>query len=677
MSPRSIILGFLGAAFIVLGGYYTNVAYQMQPFVGGLLPVMAFAPLVVWVLAINPLLRWLHVRPFRPGELATMALLVLVACSLPGRGLLNRFSRLTAMPVVHSQKHPGWQKQGVLGLVPPRMLANDSRPGPAIDAFLEGNPRRETAWLPPSDVPWAAWRGPMLTWVPMILLFALASICIAFIVHWQWTRHEQLRYPLAEFTACLLGGTDPDAPRPILRQRLFWYGLIAMAVLHTINGLGAWYEESFLRVPLVFDFSAIAKAWPDIQKGHGWWGVCWPKIWPTIIALCFFVSTEICLSVGVSQFLGLAASMLLVHWGVQLSHSYVDGGFWMWQRAGSSLAVAAFLLYIGRRYYGQVLRGALGLATDGGTPRSAVWAGRGLILSIAALTALLVGLGVNALLALALVVLVLVVYLVVARISAEFGLYLIQIQWVPIGVLAGLLGVRAIGPAPMAIMALVALMFCFQPQENLLAFLVNGLRIADRTKQVRVERTFWPVVVVFVVLLAVAIPFSLWVDYNVGAGTGWDARRTSSYTFETMVTHCQDLRASGEYDAVTASNSWRRLADISPSGLFLAAAGAGFAVVALFYFLRIRFTWWPLHPILFLLWNTNATADFFISFLVGFGLKKTLLGLGGHPLHEKAKGFMVGVIAGELLMALLWTAHAGVYRWVTGVDPQIYKVFMQ
>jgi hypothetical protein len=57
------------------------------------------------------------------------------------------------------------------------------------------------------------------------------------------------------------------------------------------------------------------------------------------------------------------------------------------------------------------------------------------------------------------------------------------------------------------------------------------------------------------------------------------------------------------------------------------------------------------------------------SFLIGWLLKKLVLRFGGLPAYQRATYLMIGVIAGDLLSALLFMAVGAIYYAVTGARP--------
>jgi hypothetical protein len=90
-----------------------------------------------------------------------------------------------------------------------------------------------------------------------------------------------------------------------------------------------------------------------------------------------------------------------------------------------------------------------------------------------------------------------------------------------------------------------------------------------------------------------------------------------------------------------------------PSRPFIYASTAGFGLVMLLSVLRLRLTWWPLHPALMVFWGTWPLAYLGVSFLLGWLIKVAVTGLGGGQTYHRVKAMMIGIIAGDLLGELL------------------------
>ena len=98
-------------------------------------------------------------------------------------------------------------------------------------------------------------------------------------------------------------------------------------------------------------------------------------------------------------------------------------------------------------------------------------------------------------------------------------------------------------------------------------------------------------------------------------------------------------------------------------------------VVLIFGALRLRFSWWPLHPIIFLVWATWPMQAYCHSFLLGWFIKKMVMKYGGADAYRRFRPFMIGVIIGDILGGAVFMAVGAIYYAATGLEPMRYIIF--
>ena len=65
------------------------------------------------------------------------------------------------------------------------------------------------------------------------------------------------------------------------------------------------------------------------------------------------------------------------------------------------------------------------------------------------------------------------------------------------------------------------------------------------------------------------------------------------------------------------------------------------------------------------------------SFFIGWVIKKLVIKYGGNSVYAKAKPFMIGLIAGEILGAILPSVVAAIYYFATnGEMPKAFRVLL-
>ena len=82
--------------------------------------------------------------------------------------------------------------------------------------------------------------------------------------------------------------------------------------------------------------------------------------------------------------------------------------------------------------------------------------------------------------------------------------------------------------------------------------------------------------------------------------------------------------------------------------------GIGFGITGLLAFLRLRYGWWPLHPIGYLMITTFPGAHLWLSIFIGWLCQTLIVRFGGSQMYTAAKPFFLGLIVGESMAAGFW-----------------------
>lgn len=687
MTWRALIIGLVGAWFIAGFGYVNDWVLDLERFTAGrLLPVVVLGFTLLGVLLVNPLLfRCRRSWALRPAEIGLIVILATAACSICGGGLMDHFLQTLVLPHHWNRITPGWRERNILSYAPPQALVDVRDRENAVSQFVTGAEHAGEGRAPLGealrqlwrDVPWSAWRGALITWLPLVFLSAVISVCLALVVHRQWADHEHLAYPIAEFTTALLQRHEGRAWGTIFYSRAFWLGFAAVFTVRLNNGLCEWFPEYLVPVKMGVSFVAFAKVWPWIMDvplaGSSLLNV---TVYPLAMAFAFFVSSEISLTLGLTQILWALAAAPMVKAGIDLSTDYGLGGWSAWQRVGSYTAFSLMLLYAGRQYYRQVVTQALCFWRRPPSDEGAVRACRLALIATLAMTALLVRLGLEWPYAVVTVGLILMSFVVVSRISAETGLFFIHARWQPFAVLLAMVGGYALGLTSLVVAALACMVLCFDHSQFLMTYLSNGLRIGDRLGlgAVRLGRL---TLGMYVVGAGLALVIALCATYADGTPIecGFSYWQTPKMPFQAADAEVLGLRATGRLDEARQLPWYQRVSGLRPKPSFVWAASLGFALVALFSVLRLRVPWWPLHPVLFLVWATWPAVLLWSSFLLGWLMKRLSLKFGGYELVRRLRPLMVGVIAAEIAAALTFMLTGAIYFACTGNKPVYYQFF--
>jgi hypothetical protein len=670
MTVRGILVGLAGALGISAVCYFNDYVIRQGMLVPHLMPVVVYGGLVLFLLTLNPLLR--RLRPawvFTRGELATVTCLVLVACAIPSWGLVQCFPTSVMMPHQFNRLNPGWQQQGAIATAPPRMLADVSDEDRALNGYVAGLGQGDQH-IGIGEVPWGAWTRTLGFWVPLMLTLVIAILGLALVFHRQWVSHEQLPYPISVFAHALL--PEPGAAHgTVFRQRLFWVGGLLVFGIHLNNYLQTFWPQVLIPVRTSLDFSPLAEMCPTLMRGTGY-PLLQPALYFAVIGIAYFIPSDVSFSMAAIPFLFCYLQGVLAGYGIMLrTGDHLSMKLEAFLFTGGYLGILLMLLYTGRRHYVGIARRACGLpARDPAYPYEVLGA-RAFALGTVLFVGQLVLVGLDWQIAILWTFLALMIFVVVSRTIAETGAFHIGSEIFPAAILMGFMGATALGPRSIIIMFLLSSVLLGAPGWSPMPFLVQGLKLAEMS-QVKAGRIAGWTLAVLVLSLAVSLPVTLYWQYDRGVpGDGWP-RMLSSFPFENIVRLKQQLTAQGTLAQAEALTGFGRFAQLTPNGPCLAAFGIALATALGIGFARLRFAWWPLHPVVFVFLGGHQAKTMGASFLIGWIIKTLVNTYGGARLYLHLKPLMIGLIAGDMAAKLVPTVVGSIIYFVTGHSPSQY-----
>ncbi|MCD6365467.1 MAG: hypothetical protein J7M14_06285 [Planctomycetes bacterium] len=692
MTIRAVVIGLLVSIGLATAGY-VNDTWLFLSYIGGdLIPIHAFGLLLLGLLVIGPLLRLIKRWEIKPAEWVVMFSLSLMGSFIAGSGLLWTFPHPVIAPIVEYPTNAGWRRNKVLDYAPDIMMVDakpvDAKPGSqlyktklahekVVEDFCRGK-RTSAGNIAWSDVPWAAWNKTLGFWFTVLSLCFIGFVCMMVVVHRQWSTRENLSYPIALFTNELITHDGKGLLNPLFRSRAFWMGFGVAGVLLLINGYAKWNTE-FISVPISVDFSPFLDKFERFRKMPIMMNLFKVNFYFAVMGLAFFLSSDVSFSLGISGWLyaGVMAPLFLA--GVNMEGTAFTGGLWPFLYFGAYLGMAIMVFYLGRRFYVAVLkriffipmRNSEGGDKTGGVTGAETTAGRIMVVTSLVLVVLLwQSAGLHLLLSILFVLLTGMLFLMVARINASSGLFVIQPGWHPVGILLGGFGGLAIGPHAIVILAMLCAVVTLDPRIAVAPLAANAFRLGDLQK-VRTSRLAGWMTVAVIVSMLVAVPVTVYLLYNVGhdgmlsKGTKW-AANVSKEPFKMLSKHITDLKLGGSLAEASKPTSLGRLMKPVTGAYFGEAIGAGVVLVMLCSYMRLRFPWWPLHPIVFLIWGTSYTVQYAPSFLLAWLLKGSIMRFGGTKAYRTARTFFIGLAAGEFAVSMFWAIVGVIYYLATG-----------
>jgi hypothetical protein len=259
----------------------------------------------------------------------------------------------------------------------------------------------------------------------------------------------------------------------------------------------------------------------------------------------------------------------------------------------------------------------------------------------------------------------------------ETGIPFCQVGWQPAQLLASTLGISAIGPGPLVLLYWMGTILTQDPREAMMPYVATSLKLAERTG---VDRMRLALVGCAALVLAMVVGFvsTTWGMYNFGASRDNWAQNIATSNIEEGSRAVATLVDTGAYEASAAAHGLAKIpliADNTGKGRELGWIGFGIAAVVAMSLIRFRWAWFPLHPVMLLVWDTYPMQHLWFSFMLGWLAKLLVVRFGGGRVYQNLRPLFLGLIAGELCAVVGTLCCGWVYWIVTGLNPKTYGVF--
>jgi hypothetical protein len=581
--------------------------------------------------------------------------MALVSCALPSSGLMRYFPGSLISPLWLAQSNGDYRRLLTSLHLPVWLFPTFSGSGPREwmdDPIVSGYLGR---WTGSTAPPYGAWLRPALTWG--IFFFALygALLCQVSLVRRQWNENERLSFPLAQVQIALI---EQPAPGRFLnywlRRRTFWIAGGAVFFLHIWNGSGKYWPRYFPEIPVWYDLSRI---FTDPPWTYADFKLVNAAVFFTVVGVTYFIPSTISFSLWAFFILANIERMVL---GSVRGDPNVYGQ--QDQQFGGIIAFALAILWVGRSHWKLVFAQAF-RGVRPGEPKGrylpnvlAFW---GFVFCTMVMIVWLRFAGCTWIGAIVPVLLLLLLFLVITRIIAETGLVHGQLQ-VPLYKPWQWLSLAGVSrPVPVESFYLTSLLQATQHdfREVVPVYASHGLKIADaaifgedgfRGEQPEEShsgrRLMASLALALIVGYAVSFASTLWTEYHYA----W----TQDQTARTPINDW-GVRDNPEQYILQPTIEYQR-------GIYhwkhnpFASAGGGFVFTAVLAFLRLRFAWWPFHPIGYLMIDTFPGRHLWFSIFIGWLAKSIVLRFSGAKGFIAARPFFLGLIVGESAAAGFW-----------------------
>ncbi|HJN14079.1 MAG TPA: DUF6785 family protein [Armatimonadota bacterium] len=477
-----------------------------------------------------------------------------------------------------------------------------------------------------ASVPWRDVLTPMAYWLPLLAALLLLCYALAAVFRKQWLDHEKLRYPLMQLPLELLPGLGSEA-RPVYRRPTFWVGAAIPFVAATC-GVIKHLIPSFPAIP-VGHLGSLA--WPSVQFSPHFPAL---RLNVNMLALGvgFFVPTDVLLSVWLSYVLIKIVEVgVLTRLGLDIGPAgmFVWGsGAAAWQSFGAFLVLMFGTVFSARKHLAAYWRAAVAGADIGDgqlmSPRA------GLLLlggSLATMAGWLSYSRMPVLVIALFVPLATLIYLYLARVICQSGVFYLVPPQVAQNPVIQALGPRAIGRDGMLALGL-SYSWHGDVQTVLSALAAEAVQVQRHGGISGRDMTRGVMLSVFLGLIVAPLSV-LWLGYRHGAATWptWVFRGWGPATYGQVL---GQINTPGSFD---------------PRPLIFTGIGA-LAMVGLTV-LNHQFAWWPLHPLGLAAASSFTLYAVYLAFLIAWMVKIIILRWGGVKTYRSCVPFFIGLMVGH------------------------------
>ncbi|MDA1193432.1 MAG: hypothetical protein O3A46_17285, partial [Candidatus Poribacteria bacterium] len=276
---RAILIGLIYVVFLGLVTPYNDYYIQNTFVSGNHFPIGPFFLFTLLVLGLNPVLyRVRRQSAFRPAELITIWVMMLVASGIPSSGFLRYHLFMLTAPTYFQSPSNDWENLWYHYL-PDWLVIKDER---AARTFYEG--------VDGGAIPWGLWVKPALIWSSYVLLTYFVMLCITTLLRKQWVERERFQFPLVKLPAEMID--PPDAGRAFnvfFRNPMMWAGFAVPVFIHMVNGFHAHFP--FVpHIPMYFypDQYLTERPWTGIRS-------IVVLIYPSVVGFSYLLSLDVSL----------------------------------------------------------------------------------------------------------------------------------------------------------------------------------------------------------------------------------------------------------------------------------------------------------------------------------------------------------------------------------------------
>ncbi|MGV8074737.1 MAG: DUF6785 family protein [Syntrophobacteraceae bacterium] len=635
----AFLVGLIFTALFCALTPFNNIKLQNTPLAGGHFPLASFAALGFVLLVINPAMSSIRKSwRFRFHEILLIWSMVAVSGGIAYTGLLRTFIINITTPERFATKANNIGGR-LLALLPAELFPKSPEVVKTLYIGIEGGIDLSW-WRIMSRIPWMVWALPMLWWALFILLVYMAMMGMVGLFSHQWIENEKMNFPLLRVPEILSEESDKGTLWQSVAGGFFLVGISIPLILHTFNGLHTYF-------PQIPQLPTVIPAQPYIPKGGLLSGFYKMKfyIFPAFIGFAFLTPKQISFSLwsffiaggllpGTLQALGrhLPAAALGTTFGPVISRVEEM------QMLGAFGVFFFFIIWLARNHLRLVVLSVFRRnSTSAGDyhgilpPRLSLYLFLGGFIGAAGWLSFF---GMTLLSAVLFLIVCFMLQLVASKLVCQGGLPYFTLSVAPSDGFLAFFDSRLIAPAGLYMGVIIQKATFLDMRESLMPSLFHSSRLSDGSSPR--TRFFWGIASAIILGLVITFIAMLILYYKYGIATMPD-----EWALET--TRRVHENAAQLINYPEAPKAWSITFTI-----------VGSVVMSLLVLGYHHFIWWPLHPIGYLTTYSSAMQILWFSFFIGWLFNSHVIRYGGVKLYKQVRRLFIGLVVGDMLMAVFW-----------------------
>jgi len=631
VSIRAIIIGLFLIPFNAYWIWGLEVVRYTHPTL--LVPFSNVMFILLIATALSLLLRKLHPRlGLNQGELLVLYVMLSTASALASIDMLQILISNTGHAFWFATPENEW-KELFWKYLPDWLVVSDTK---SLNAYYKGGSslyRLEHL---------KHWVTPLFWWGLFTLALVFVMLCINSLLRRQWVEKERLTYPIIQLPLELTENSGR-----FFGNKLMWAGFGLAAGISIINGLSYFYP-TIPQIPVKrrsINYLFTDKPW-NMMGGTR------ISFYPFVIGIGFLIPLDLLFS---AWFFYWAYKFQLMFNGMMGWRSIPGSPFYSEQAFGAIIGMSIFVFWAGRENFKRIFKSVFSGHADEETSSKEPFSYRTTVFGLFIGVAFLVSFSLRAGMALWASLVFLFLYFVAAvfmvRLRAELGFLVHNLHYVkPVNIMMRFWGTRQLGANTLAVCALYNF-FNRTYRSHPMPHQLEAFKLSERAN-LNTRRLFFVIVIAAAAGIITIFWMLLHFYYQIGAESGYFGPWALGLGRGTF----RDLQNWLNYPTTT-------------NYLAIMFMGVGFMVASLLMLLRMRFLWWTLHPLGYVLardWGMyNLWSCIFVSWLA----KMLILRHGGLKSYRNAIPFFLGMALGDYLLGGIWS--------IVGItmDTTIYQFF--